>query len=102
MSTTTTTGVLDQNLRYISVRSQWGCQPIANNILTIDDKGLNDFFDISCSSSPSLEYLCVVGSRVTIHEEDQAPSGSRKLLYPGPEVLQHLPSPPPHFPDTVG
>lgn len=34
-----TNSILDQNLRYISVRSQWGCQPIPNSIQTIEDKG---------------------------------------------------------------
>lgn len=88
--------ILDQNLRYISVRSQWGCQPIPNNIITLEDKGSNSFnFFLNSSFSFSsfflnlknvLEYIMAVGCRVSLLEEDIGPTGSKKLLYPGPEV----------------
>lgn len=37
--TTHSSSALDLNLRYISVRTQWGCHKISNSVGTVGDRG---------------------------------------------------------------
>jgi hypothetical protein len=89
--TTHIASALDLNLRYISVRTQWGCQKISNSIGTVGDRGNYDAFIFELREiNIETEYVMAVGNRICLYDEDNGVSGSRKLLYPASDVTYIL------------